>query len=434
MTAVVLAATGVLVYGQFARDLDARTDTELQERAAAMLQLSAQVPPARLVGLSGEPLAQVYGPSGRLVDSTRALGRVPILTQAQIASARRATLVTDVSAVEGTDDGARVRAFEVSSGSVVVIGEDLGRREQELRRLGLLLAIALPGALLLATLTGYQVAGAALRPVERIRAQAARISDTDPSERLTSPGTGDELDRLSATLNDLLGRLGGALERERRIVSDASHELRTPISVLRTRLDVARRTDHDAAGLLRIIDDAADDAGRLSRLADDLLLLARADQGRLPIRPEPIDVQDLLEATALRHHDAIVTAGRELLVDVRIPGGAVVLADPDRLAQVLDNLMANALRHGAGTIELTANQTDPAAVAVTVRDHGDGFPPELLPRAFERFAQAHRDTGERGAGLGLAIVSALAHAMHSTVSAENHPGGGARLTVHIPVA
>lgn len=434
VTAVVLAATGVLVYGQFARDLDARTDTELRERAAAVLELSTQVSPSELVGLSGEPLAQVYARDGRLVSSTRLLGHAPLLTQGQVESALRDPLVTDVKPVRGTDDGVRVRAFSIGAGGVAVIAEDLGRREQELARLGLLLAVALPGALLLAAFTGYQVAGAALRPVERIRAQAARIGDSDLSDRLTSPGTGDELDRLSGTLNDLLGRLGGALERERRILSDASHELRTPISVLRTRLDVARRGTPDAAELLAVIDAAAMDARRLSRLADDLLLLARADQGRLPIRPEPIDVQDLLEATAHRHQDALTTAERELLVDVRIPGGAVVLADPDRLAQVLDNLVANALRHGAGTIELTADLTAPAAVAIAVRDHGDGFPEELLPRAFERFAQADRDTDDRGAGLGLAIVSALAQAMDATVSAENDPGGGARLTLRVPAA
>lgn len=434
VTAVVLAVIGVLVFREFASGLDSRTDLELTERADALTQLAQGTSPRRLLGLSGEPLAQVFDASGELRDSTRALGRAPLLTPAEVDAARGGPRFSTQPKVGGSDDGARVLAFPVAGGGVAAIAEARARREQELARLGGLLAIGLPVALLLAAFTGYQVAGAALRPVEHIRAQAARIGATDPGGRLPQPGTGDELDRLAQTLNDLLERLAGAMEAERRIVSDASHELRTPISVLRTRLDVSLRGEREPAELRSVLHEAQGDVRRLARLADDLLVLARADQGRLPLRPEPVDVQDLLEQTERRHAEAAAKAGRSLEVKIEVPGGAVVLADPDRLAQALDNLVANALAHGAGPIEFVARAPAADAVELAVADRGPGFPAELLPRAFERFAQGSRDTRGDGAGLGLAIVAALATALGGSARAANRPGGGAEVVVSVPAA
>ncbi len=335
--------------------------------------------------------------------------------------------------MRSTGDGARVLAFPLRNGTVAAIAEPRDRRELELARLGGLLAIGLPAALLLVAFTGYQVAGAAMRPVERIRAQAARIGSSVPGERLPEPGTGDELDRLTRTLNDLLGRLAAAMDRERRIVSDASHELRTPISVLRTRLDVALRGERRPDELESVLHEARGDVGRLARMADDLLVLARADQGRLPLRPEPIDVQDLLEDTARRHAAAAAKARQAIEVTV-VPGGAVVLADPDRLAQALDNLVVNALTYGAGTVELHARTARAESIELVVADHGPGFAEELLPRVFERFAQGSDDGRGEGAGLGLAIVAALAKALGGDARARNPPGGGAEVSMTVPAA
>lgn len=434
-TAVVLAVTGVLVFGQFSGGLDSRTDAELRERGDGITALARQVTDDRLLAVAGESLAQLYGARDQLLDTTRGLGPAPLLTPAEVSSARTRPVLITRSTVPGTDDGARVRVFGVRGGAVVAIAEARDGREQELARLGALLTIGLPLALLLAAFAGYQVAGAALRPVERIRASAARIGESDLTERLPRAGTGDELDRLTQTLNDLLARLSDALERERRIVGDASHELRTPISVLRTRLDVALRGEPDAAALQAVLREAHGDAKRLARLADDLLVLARADQGRLPLRPEPVDVQDLLEQTALRHQPAATATGRTLQTTVLIRGGAVVLADPDRLAQALDNLVVNALRHGSGHVDLTARAPDAAFVELTVGDRGAGFTDDVLPRAFERFAQGHGTQDDRsGAGLGLAIVAALAKASGGGARAVNRPDGGAEVTLVVPAA
>lgn len=434
VTALVLAATGGLVFGQFRQGLDARTDTELQERTAALRGLARSVSPERVLPLSGEPLAQVYARTGTVLATTRGLRGTRLL---DVATARRALgepLLRTVTPVVGTDDGARVRAVALTRTVTVAIAEPRDRREQELHQLATLLGIALPLALLLSALIGDQVARAALRPVERIRVQAARIGESDLGQRLPEPGTRDELDRLAGTMNALLGRLAGAVERERRIVGDASHELRTPIAVLRTRIDVALRGEPDPRRHHAALVEAQADVRRLAQLADDLLVLARADQGRLPLRLEPLDVQDLLEQAVERHLATAAAAGRAVVSSVEIEGGAVLLGDPDRLAQVLDNLIVNALRHGAGSITLRARAAAGDAVALEVHDEGPGFATELLLRAFERFAQSDDAEGGAGSGLGLAIVETIAQAHGGTATAANDPDGGAAVGVRIPLA
>ncbi|MGI8512833.1 MAG: histidine kinase dimerization/phospho-acceptor domain-containing protein, partial [Solirubrobacteraceae bacterium] len=351
VTALILAAMGVLVYGQFRQGLDERTDAELAERADALSSLATSVPAGRLLAVAGEQLAQVYRPAGEVVDTTGELRGSRLLDADGARAAAKAPLVETIGRVPRGDDGARVRAIPIAGGAVA-IAEPRDRREQELQRLATLLGLALPGALLLSALVGYQVAGAALRPVERIRSRAARIGATDLGERLPEPGTRDELDRLTRTLNDLLDRLAGAVERERRVVSDASHELRTPIAVLRARIDVALRGGPDPRRHHAALNAARTDVRRLARLADDLLVLARADQGRLPLRLEPLDVQEILERAAARHATETERARRTLTTAVDISGGAVVLANPARLDQAPDNPVVNTLRYGNDTISL----------------------------------------------------------------------------------
>jgi two-component system, OmpR family, sensor kinase len=434
-TAAVLLVVGLAVFVLFSLGITGSIDDGLRQRARALEAVARdERTPTEIRADSGEPLLQLYAPDGTMLTGTRALGTHPVLTRAEVARAARAPFSDELEHAP-TGGEARIRAFGVDGGRLVaVIGESLDR-EHDLRvRLAVLLAIVLPAALLAASYLGYRLAGAALAPVERMRARAAQITDSDLSERLPLPRSQDEIARLGRTFNGLLDRLAAAIARERRIVSDASHELRTPLAVLSAELQVAARPDRTPGQLHEAVVSALEETGRLTRLADDLLVLARSDDGNLPLRLEPLDVGDVLRDVARRNNSAIRAAGRELTTHVDIDGGAVVLADPDRVAQALDNLVGNALQHGAGSIAVRAGSGAPGYVELSVRDGGPGFG-GALDQAFDRFSQGDPSRGAgAGTGLGLAIVDAIARAHGGDARAEDLAGGGARVTVALPAA
>jgi signal transduction histidine kinase len=432
--AAVLLVGGVALYAVFASDFDDQIDRDLARRLVDVTRLadvaaksSQPTDPRRVPEASGDALVQVYRPTGALLASSRGIRRIRFLTPEQ---ARRAAHGRIRVARAATPIGdTRVEAGSAAAAPLVIaVGEPLERRDHSLDRLRELLLIFFPLALLLATYAGYQVAGAALGPVERMRARAALITERDTSERLPVPRTNDEIEALGRTLNDLLARLDAALGRERRLLADASHELRTPLSVLRTEVQLALRGDRDAHELRAALESVGQETDRLSRLADDLLVLARSDQGRLPIRPEPLAATELLQAAAAR----AAPGARHVLAE-NDAGGLVVAADPDRAAQALDNLVANALRHGAGEVRLSA-RADGDRVELHVTDQGEGFSDELLGRAFERFSQGDPGRSDEGTGLGLAIVAAIAAAHGGAAGARNLAGGGADVWLELPAA
>ena len=435
LTTVVVAG-GVLLYSEFARDLDDQIDRDLDTRLVQLAALAAEEQdPERVLAESGVEVAQVYGDDGRLLASTPAVAGARLLDAGQVRGAAREGL--QVERADTPAGAARLRAGDARSSDgrplVVVAGEDLARRDGALERLRELLFIGGPLALLLATYAGYQVARAALRPVDRMRVRAERITERDTTERLPVPSTRDEIEALGHTLNDLLARLDAALVRERRLLSDASHELRTPLAVLRTEVQLALRGERDPGELRAALESAGQEAERLSRLADDLLVLARADQGRLPVRGEPLDAGELLDAAARRSAGAARAAGRSVVPDTDSGPGVVVVADPDRAAQALDNLIANALAHGDGLVTIGARKVE-QRVELHVTDQGEGFPDELLERAFDRFSRGDAARSGEGTGLGLAIVAAIADAHGGDVGARSPPAGGADVWISLPAA
>ena len=435
--AAMLAAAGVFLYVQFRRDLLSTIDAGLRARTGDIVATAVDETDAnQLLRESDERLAQVYAVGGRVLASSRGLRGTRLLAPDEARRAAAAPVTVPARALPG--GSARVRAAAARTQDarriVVAVGDPLAQADHELMRLRTLLFVAGPIALLLASFAGYEVAGSALRPVERMRARAADITEHDLGERLPVPNTGDEIERLGATLNDLLRRLEAAMARERRLVADASHELRTPLSVLRAEVDLALRGRRDAGELRAALASAGQEALRLSQLADDLLVLARLDQGRLPVRPEPIDAQDLLDAAAGRIRPAAGETGRDVSTRVEVDGGAVLLADPVRAAQAVDNLATNALRYGDGPIVLAARRNG-ATVELHVLDRGAGFPPEFLGRAFERFSRGDEARGDHGgSGLGLAIVDAIARAHGGRAGARNRPEGGADAWIALPAA
>jgi signal transduction histidine kinase len=247
--------------------------------------------------------------------------------------------------------------------------------------------------------------------------------------------SGDELARLGETLNAMLARLEESIERERRFVDDASHELRTPLANLKAELDLALRGSRNAEELESALRSASEETDRMARLADDLLVLARADRGRLPVRRERVDVGELVRRAVEPFRAR--AAGQGVALDVDVSEELVADLDELRIVQALGNVVDNALRAtpAGGRVVVEAARED-GGLRFEVRDTGSGFPPAFLPNAFEAFARPDdsRSRPDGGAGLGLAIVRAVVEAHGGMAEATNPPGGGASVDLTIPAS
>ena len=420
--ALVLGGAGWFAYAPVVSALYHALDQQLRGRAqdlSALIQRGGSLgtTDGRLVE-QGEEFAQVLTSDGRVVDATPPLRRFPLLHGSEVGRARRGTLTVDRPSVPGLDEPARMLAVPVRQ-NILIVGATRENRAEILRNLRDAFLIGGPLALLVASFAGYLLAGAALRPIESMRRRAAAISSTSLSERLPVGEANDEVSRLGETLNAMLARIEGGVARERRFVADASHQVRTPLALLTAELELALRRGRSPDELREALRAAAASTQRLSRLAEDLLLLARAEEGRVQLKTEPTDVLDVLEAVADRFGAR---------VDAQ---PLVVQADRLRLEQALSNLADNARRHGDGDVMLTAHARN-GVVELHVLDDGAGFPEEFIARAFERFSRAGSSDPD-GSGLGLAIVDTIARAHGGEAHAANRPEGGADVWLALPV-
>ena len=421
-----LAAAGLFVYLELRADLDEAVEESLAGRADAVAAHAAEpggVPPeeeGRAVDDPEEAFAQLVRPDGAVVDVSGGATQ-PALSPVEVrdASGGPVTVERPVAGIEGT---ARVLArplLDSGPGAVLVVGQSLEDPEETLSGLVATFAVGAPVAVLLAS--------AGLKPVDAMRRRAREVSLSQEGERLPVPVARDEVSRLGETLNEMLDRLQQSFERERRFVADASHELRTPIAVLKTEIEGALRAGRHRPEVRDALVAALDECDHLAQLADDLLMVARAAEGRLPVWPETLAVHPVLEGVRRRFADRAKARGREVEVDA--PETLTVRADPDRMRQALGNLVDNALRHGEGDVVLRARAGD-GSVPLDVSDHGPGFGREIAARAFERFARDDSARTRGGAGLGMAIVKAVAEAHGG--SAELVPGPGARVRILLP--
>jgi signal transduction histidine kinase len=432
--AVVLAATGAFLYLRLTASLDETIDESLQARSAELATRVAARQPIGAAGELDERFAQVLDGAGDVVENSSGSSSPLLSPEEAAAVVGGATVQREIEEVPGVDDRARTRATRVQGQLgplALVVGASLEDRDETVRSFLLELLVVGPAALVLASLLGYGLASAALRPVEAMRREADTISGSEPGRRLPLPETQDEIRRLGETLNEMLKRLEGALGRERAFVADAGHELRTPLAHLRIELELALRRPRSAAELEEALRSAAEETDRLAMLADDLLLLARSDHGEIPLRRRLVSARDTLHAVAERYESHLREAGREL--SLAQGADAMVYADPQRLEQALGALVENALDHGAGAVLLSV---EPCAstVELHVRDEGSGFPPEFLGRAFDRFAQADGARTGTGSGLGLAISEAVALAHGGSAHAANLEGRGADVWLALPTA
>ena len=437
--AVVLVASGWYLYSSLGDHLSHALDRELRVRADdltavvddpdATLESATNVPSVE----RGESYAELVAADGTVIQSTRPLRGTPILNRLELRRAFRDQTMGSRATVPGLDEPSRYLAVPVTRDGtryVLLVGATLENRAETLASLRDQLLVAGPVALLVATAAGYFLAGLSLRPVDRMRRRAASISAERPGERLPVPHTRDELERLGETLNEMLERLEEALARERSFVADAGHELRTPLALLRTELELALRHSGSADELHEAVQRSSQEVDRLAQLAEDLLLLARSHGGGLPLRVEPLDASDLLTSVASRFEWRAQGAGRPIVISQ--PDGIRLQGDKLRLEQALANLVDNALRYGEGGVRISA-RTAGAMVELHVADEGSGFPPEFLGRAFERFSRHDHGRSRGGAGLGLAIVRAIAEAHGG--SAHAAPGDtGADVWLSVPGA
>jgi heavy metal sensor kinase len=415
------------------RGLRGQADTIARAlRATPDVDLGAPGPEG--VVATGELVVQLLDEDGGVVDTTREAGRQPVIDVDTFADASRTATFTDV-ALDAEREAFRVlaRPFEHDGQSLVLtVGTSLEETDAAVDRVqrGLLvgggIAVAVTG------LGAWLLAGAALRPVDRMRREASLLSERDATPRLEVPSTRDELSALAATMNEMLDRLHGALERQRDFVADAGHELRTPLAVLKAELELARRGTRSATELREAIDHAHVEVDRLTRLADEMLFLARDDARQMHAHRTIVGVGALLQQSARAFEAAAAAVGVQ--VDVDAPCELHASLDEDLVRRAIDNLVENALRHSpsGSTILVSASRRDDALL-VEVRDQGPGFPAAALANAFERFHRfdAARARSAGGAGLGLAIVAAVARAHGGTAEAANRGDGGAVVTFTI---
>ena len=425
--AVVLLLAGWLVYARVSQSLSSALDQQLRSRAQDVSALVRREGTLRSTGGTlvehGESFAQLLSANGTVLDATTRSDRTSLLPPRDFTRALRNPMFFNRSSAPELDESARLLAVPVQRGEsrlVLVVGTTRESRAETLHSLRNAFLIGGPLALLLAALAGYGLAGAALRPIEAMRRRAADISASSLDDRLPVPPTRDEVSRLGETLNEMLTRIGDGLARERRFVADASHELRTPLALIKTELELALRRSRSTEELEAAIRGAAEDTERLSRIADDLLLLARAEQGRVPLHSEPVDVADVFETVAGRFRSRAESERRDLSVAAGDP--LVVSADRSLLEQALANMVDNAFTHGAGRVSLRTEQRN-GSTELHVLDEGKGFPADFLHHAFERFSRAQKTTAD-GSGLGLAIVETIAEAHGWDARAANAPGGG----------
>jgi two-component system, OmpR family, sensor kinase len=438
VTLVVVVVGGVLFARSFRGGVESSLAPGLRSQASALsrdvraglrtFDKSALTP--------SDAVAQIFASNGTVIATTSEAGTRPVIPPAVVRSARRGRVFTNTTVRDARDrEPFRVLASPVSTGDgllIVVVGTSLEPTNAAAGRVDRALVIGGGIAVVLTGVGGWLLARAALRPVDRMRREAAEISGHDSSAALPVPRTRDEIAALAATLNALLARLQDAIDRQRAFVADASHELRTPVAVLEVELELAQRPDRSRDDLAEAVGQASQQTARLARPTDELLFLARVDEPvseeRRLLRVQPI----VEEATADVAPEA---AGRNVRIVVDGDPDARAPVAPDAVRRAVRNLVANSVRHSPPRAEVTAHvRSDDGATVIEVQDEGTGFPPEFLPHAFERFRRADdaRGAATGGTGLGLAIVLAVAHAHGGTAEARNRPEGGAAVSLRLP--
>ena len=403
--------------------VDELTEAARAQAADVVGQLEAGRPPVLDVAGADEQLIQVMTPAGAVVAaSPNMTGRPAVVRLAPGQSARVVTPLDDdefVAVAEGaqTSDGPRI----------VLVARALVDVLDTTTVITRLLVIGLPLMVAVVALTTWFAVGRALAPVEAIRCEVDAISAAQLHRRVPRPKADDEIGRLAATMNRMLERLESARNSQRRFVSDASHELRSPITTIRQHAEVAlAHPEHvTAAELAEVV---LAEQQRMQRLVEDLLLLARVDE-HVPLTRAAVDLDDLAFEEAHRLRSA--TSKR---VDTSGVNAVRVQGDADALRRMLRNVGENAVRHASSRVDVTLVERG-EEVVLTIDDDGPGIPATERARVLQRFVRLDeaRSRDEGGSGLGFSIVDEVVRAHGGSMSIEQSPLGGARIVITLPV-
>jgi signal transduction histidine kinase len=456
---VALAAAALLLFNALRISLTRSVDATARQGAVEVVALiNADRLPTPVPVAAGTITIQVLNPAGRIIDVSPGADRlVPLLTPARAAaSARTGGVVLLNGPPFGMPSLLRVAAVAAGNGDLVIAAVPYSSAGDSLSVVAKALVFGTPLVFILFTGAIWLAVGSTLRPIDLLRRGAARITATGVPRDLPVPEARDEVRSLAVTLNDMLSRLAVAQQRQRDLVSDTAHELRSPIASIRTQLEVA--LDHPASqDWAETARDVHADVLRLARLAEDLLVLARLDEQAVTGRGEPVDLAELTDSVAARYDGGrvpVTAAGRAEAAEAaeaaaagsaagRAPGAACLVAgDRGALDRLLVNLVDNAVRYAKAHVTVSVRR-EGAWVLLVVADDGPGIPAADRERAFGRFARLDtarsRDgAGDGGAGLGLAIVRATAAACGGTAHLEDavpgaHPPG-LRAVVRLPAA
>jgi signal transduction histidine kinase len=425
---VVLVAVGWGLVVNHRRELTSSLDEQMSEIAdgiAADLSAGRQTD----VALLGEDdwVAQVVDADGVVVVASSAIAEDAALGGSVDGQRLRETGPLP----GGDDDDMRLlsRTVQTPSGPATIHiaapRDDISDSVATLRQS---LLVAVPVAAGVLALLTWVIVGRTLRPVERIRAEVAAIDGADLHRRVPVPSADDEIGRLATTMNDMLARVEQAQARQRRFVADASHELRSPLTRMRTELevDLQHPTTADPAATQRSV---LEEVIALQQLVDDLLVLARSDSWRSTVAAAgPIAIGDVVADVVHR-----VRSPDGLAVEVAVAGRAVVTGLPGELARAISNVLDNAIRHARTTVRLSVGSDD-GSVAVVVEDDGPGIPVVDAERVFERFARldAARNVDDGGAGLGLSIARDIVERHGGRLIVDTSFEQGARLVITLP--
>jgi heavy metal sensor kinase len=441
LLAAIIVGLGAFVVWQLRADLVQTVDRELRGSSTQIARGYSYEGPedfadvSRTVLPQGSSSAQVLDSTGAILLQYGEAVRGPIVPRKVRADALAGK--QRILTVKLGDKGERYRALvspvrRRGQPHVLVVAQSLHEVDESVEQVLLLLLLAGPAALLATAVGGWWLARKALLPVGRMTSKAEEIGIDQLGERIAPPRTSDEIGHLALTLNAMLDRLEQGVTEKRRLVADASHELRTPLAAMRAELGISLRGDDLPPPARAVLESTLEEVERMSRTVDNLLMLARVDEGRLELLTSRVDMLGACETAADPLRPLAAAKGLRFGVEGE---SCDAQADPQRLHQAIRNFVENAIKYArsGGEVTITAWCTE-HEVGVTVTDNGPGIPPDARAHIFDRFYRVDSARGRDGggSGLGLAICREIAHAHGGRVFVESEEGRGSAFTLALP--